>query len=163
LSALYNITKTGQGYIFITDTNLEYTVLFSTNLIKDRDGNNHVVYNFVFERSGKYDSAGFKNRFDEKVKNTIVHIVKEFFKLNGDTALLYFCYPEDEYSRQRSITFSKWHREELSNEIEHLKKNTIYNEEKLYGGMLYLKDNPLSELLIEAVTKYFDELVSYKD
>jgi hypothetical protein len=163
LSPQYNLTLTEQGsYIFTTDNGIEYTAFFTDGPIEDKDGNMHTAYSFGFERSGKFVSNKFGYKFDEKIKNTIIFIIKEFFRVNGNTALVYFCFPGDEYARHRSITFSKWHREELSEDIEHYKKSSVYQEEKLYGGILVLKENPLLGLLVEAVNVYIDEMADQK-
>jgi len=163
LSLQYNLILTEQGsYIFTTDNGVEYVAFFTTCPIEDSDGNMHKAYSFGFERSGKYESEKFVHRYDEKIKHTIIFIIKEFFKLNGNDALIYFCFPDDEYARHRSITFSRWHSEALSEEIQHLKKNTVINDDTYYGGILVLKENPLRELIVEAVNVYIDQIMEQK-
>ena len=86
--------------------------------------------------------------------------MQEFFKRNGNNALIYFCFQDDEYGRHRSITFSKWHRDELSDEFERRKKNVVYSNEKIYSGILVLMENPLLELIFQAFDKYINELIN---
>lgn len=163
MSALYNLLKTDQGlYSFTTDTGISYTAFFIACPIKDKEANEHIAYSFGFDREGKFELAKFSHAYDVKVKNTIVYIIKEFFDKNGDKALLYLCYPEDEYARHRSIIFSKWHKEELLDQITHIKKNTTFNDEILYGGILVTKENPLLDLLLDAIDGYINDITDQK-
>ena len=163
MSLRYNIKLTDQGsYIFTTDSNIDYIAFFTTCPIEDKEGNTHKAYSFGFERSGKYSLNKFTYKFDDKIKHTIIFIIKEFFRLNGSNALIYFCFQEDEYGRHRSIVFSKWHSEELSKDIEHYKKNINFEEERLYGGVLVLRENPLRGLVLEALDLYIDEIMKSK-
>lgn len=163
MSTPYKLINAGKGtYLFTCDNGTEYTCFFIALPITDKDGNNHLIYSFGFDRSGKFVSTNFTNRFDVRIKLTIVYIIKEFFKLNEDNAVLYFCYPDDQLARHRSIAFSKWYKEEFSGEIVHLKKDTVYKNEILYGGMLIFKVNPFYELLVNAVDKYIAEINDQK-
>lgn len=163
MPAQYKPVKNNQGvYIFTSDAGFEYTYYFVACQLVDKDGNNHLAYSFGFDKSGGFSSNKFAGRFDEKIKRTVISIIKEFFKINGDMALLYFCYPDDEFARHRSITFNKWYNEELSDDINHLKKNAKYNGDMFYGGMLILKRNPFYTLLIDAVDVYLAEMIDQK-
>jgi hypothetical protein len=163
LSLRYHLVDKGNGtYFFTTDSGIQYTTFFTSYQISDIDGNNHAIYSFGFDRSGKFDNKKFHHEYDEKIKQTIVHIVKKFFKKYDHNALVYFCYPDDEYSRHRSIIFSRWCREEIVEEIEHVKRNSVFKNEKFYGGMLVLKSNPLRKLLIKAVSDFIDDLANQK-
>lgn len=163
MSAQYKLTQTDQGlYSFTTDAGIAYTAFFIECPLQDKDGNEHIAYSFGFDRSGKFDLKKFSQSYDVKIKNTIVYIIEEFFKKNGEKALLYLCYPEDEYARHRSIIFAKWHKENLSDKIEHIKKYTTYNKETLYGGMLILKENPFIQLLIDAIDSYINDIADQK-
>jgi len=102
------------------------------------------------------------SEYDEKIKRTIVYIVRNFLNKYTHHALVYFCYPDDEYSRHRSIIFSKWCNEEMMEDIEHIKRNSVFRNEKFYGGMLVLKSNPLRTLLIKAVLDFIDDLANQK-
>ncbi|QEK50911.1 hypothetical protein FYC62_03920 [Pedobacter aquae] len=164
MSLRYNITKNPDGsYNFITDGNIEYVAFFTLCQINDKEGNEHTVYSFGFEKAGSYKSDKFKTKYDLKVKETIIFIIKEFFKLNGDGTLIYFCFSDDEFARHRSITFSKWYRESLFETIEHHKKSVKQNDVVFYCGALIARENPLRELLIGAINSYFSDLASYKN
>ncbi|WP_316811483.1 DUF6169 family protein [Pedobacter heparinus] len=163
MSLHYNLIDKGNGiYFFTTDSGIQYTAFFTSYQIFDKDGNSHIIYSFGFDRSGKFDSKKFHHEYDEKIKRTIVHIVKEFFNKYDHNALVYFCYPDDEYSRHRSIMFSKWCSEEMIEDIEHLKRISVFNNEKFYGGMLILKSNPLRIHLVNAVSYFIDDLANQK-
>jgi len=163
LSLHYNLSETDQGfYLFTTDLGLVYTVFFTSYSIDDKDGNSHTVYNFGFDRSGEFTAKKFGFEYDGRIKATIVFIIKEFFQKNDDKTLLYFCYSGDEYSRHRSIIFNRWCNEELSDDIEHMRKTATYNDEELHGGMLILKSNPLRDLLINAISSYIDDTFNLK-
>ena len=159
----YNLNKTEQGvYQFTTDSGYLYTAFFTSYRLHDQENNTHTVYSFGFDRSGNFNNGKFQHEYDEKIKNTIIYIVKDFFLKNDNKALLYFCYSGDEHSRQRSILFSKWCRDEVSADIEHLRKTTIINNEVLYGGILLLKSNPLRDLLVNAISNFIEEIVNSK-
>lgn len=163
MSALYNLTLTDQGiYSFSTDSGIAYTAFFIECPLQDKDGNDHIAYSFGFDRSGKFDSEKFSQTYDVKIQNTIVHVIEEFFIKNGEKALLYLCYPEDQYARHRSIIFARWHKEKLSDKIEHIKKHTTYNNEILYGSMLILKENPFIHLLVDAIDSYINDITDQK-
>ena len=164
MSPQYNLTKTDQGfYIFTTDDEIEYTAFFTQCIIDDKEGNTHKVYSFGFEKNGAYNSEKFVSKYDPKIKATIIFIVNKFFRSNGSNTLIYFCFHEDNLARQRSITFSKWYNESLSENIEHHKTTSVYDEKPVYVGTLILRDNPLRELAFEAIDNYIRDLVSEKE
>lgn len=108
MSLRYNLEITEKGYYkFTTELGVEYIAFFTEYSIQDSQGNNHKVFSFGFERSGQYISSKFSNKYDDRIKSTIVFIVREFFKQHGHEALIYSCFQEDEYARHRSIAFSK--------------------------------------------------------
>lgn len=162
MSALYKLTKSDSGsYLFTTDGGLDYTVFFIECPVTDIEGNNHTVYSFGFERAGNFETGKFSSSFDEKIKATIIHIIKVFFDKNGEKAILYFCYDDDGFARHRSIIFSLWHRE-LAGTILHIKKNTEVKGGILYGGILVAENNPLLPLLEGAVDAYIEEVNNQK-
>lgn len=156
MPSLYNLTRNLQGYSFTTDLGVEYQVFFTAYYLDDADGNEHTVYNFGFERSGSFRSGKYEYEYDEKIKFTIIHIVEEFFTKNDENALLYFCYPNDELARHRSITFAKWCSESKM-DIEHTRGTVPYENKALYGGILVKKSNPLKSLLVNAFVKHFKD------
>lgn len=163
MSLPYNLTLTEQGsYLFKTNADISYSAFFTSCNIDDKEGNTHHAFSFGFERCGKYSSEKFANKYDQRIKCTIIFIIKEFFRLHGNDALIYFCFQDDEYARHRSIVFNRWYVEEFAYDVEHYKKTVIIKENMLYGGMLILRDNPLGELLIEAVNAFFDEIMEEK-
>lgn len=50
----------------------------------------------------------------------------------------------------------------MDEDIEHVQKNSVFNNEKFYGGLLVLRSNPLRNLLIKAVSDFVDDLASQK-
>jgi len=48
------------------------------------------------------------NRYDGRIKATIIHILDEFFKRNKDNAILYTCLTEDGMSRNRRDYLGRW-------------------------------------------------------
>ncbi|MBB5438570.1 hypothetical protein HDC92_002246 [Pedobacter sp. AK017] len=100
MSLRYNLIDKGNGvYFFTTDSDIQYTTFFTSYQIFDQDSNSHTIYSFGFDRSGKFDNKKFHHDYDEKIKKTIVYIIKIFFKKHDQKALVYFCYPDDAYSR----------------------------------------------------------------
>lgn len=155
MPSLYNLTRTDQGYSFVTDQNIEYQIFFTMYYLDDADGNEHTIYSFGFERSGSFEAQKYEFGYDEKIKSTIIHIVTDFFIKNENNALLYFCWPDDDFARHRSITFSKWCKE--SDDIEHKRGVVTYGKKSLYGGILVKKENPLKSLLMDAFEQHIND------
>ncbi|TCD01303.1 DUF6169 family protein [Pedobacter psychroterrae] len=126
----------------------------------DADGNEHVAYSFGFDRAGIFENDKFQYEYDPKIRNTVVHIIKEFFSKNVDSGLLYFCYQKDDFSRHRSITFRKWWKQETESGIIFKPTAVNYNDKVSHGGILVLTTNPLAQLLIDAFTKHIEETLS---
>lgn len=160
MSALYNSTKSNTGSYFLLET-LVVSILYFLSI--DKEDKNNTVYSVGFDRQGNFNSEKFSSSFDEKIKSTIIYIINEFFRKNGDKAILYFCYENDEFARHRSITFSKWHAESLAGKVLHIKKYTKFKDEMLYGGMLITKNNPLINLLDGAIDFYIEEVNNLKN
>jgi len=158
LSLLYNLTLNENGsYSFLTKLDYNYTVSFLEYTLTDSDGNNHVVYNFVFHRDKEYSTIPFHHKYDEKIKNTILSITDDFFKKNDHKALLYFCHSSDGYGRHRKIVFNKW-MSELDASIENYNNEILYAGSMLYASLIIKKDNPLNKLISDAFEKNMELL-----
>ena len=158
MSAQYELTLTESGsYFFTTESGYNYFPYFTQYFLYDEDGNEHKVFHFGFERDRSYNRNKFEDKYDERIKNTIIYIVREFFRKNGESAVLYFCYEADGLSRHRSITFSKWFKE-LSGISLH-KRNARYKEHFLYSALLVKTNNPLRKLLTNAFDNHINDMM----
>ena len=86
-------------------------------------------------------------RYDERVKHTIIHLVREFFSTQNAKAILYMCINNDGKARNRNITFNKWYNA-LTEDIE--KHDSLESHGKLdfYCSILIEKSNPNKQKLI---------------
>jgi len=161
LSPLYNLTLNKDGsYSFISDDKHVYIIYFLQYKLIDADNNEHKVYSFGFSRNKEHATKSFTYRYDEKIKNTILAVINNFFAENDDKALLYFCYGDDGFARHRSITFKKWGRE-VANSIESYSTRIAYFEDYIYGCLMVQKDNPLKKLIIDAFEQNIREITSH--
>ena len=108
MSSQYSLIPTEEGYNFTTDSGLTYCLYFTSYYLKDNNGEDIRVMSFGFY----HEPHKINNRkYDGKIKNTILHVVLEFFQRNPEIGLLFICDNGDGYGRHRKITFNKWYKE----------------------------------------------------
>jgi hypothetical protein len=161
LHLLYNLAITDDGsYAFTSDQRQLYQIYFLEYILPDADGNNHTVYNFGFTRDSNHSNEKFSGKFDEKIQNTIISSVNDFFEKKEGSALLYFCFGDDGFGRHRSITFNKWSKK-LSASIESYPKKIKAVKTTFYASCLVINDNPLKKLILDAFEINMNELAEF--
>ncbi len=161
MSPLYSLTLNKDGsYSFISEQGYKYLIYFFEYILTDADNNMHTVYNFGFSRNGKYSSDAFIYKYDNKIRDTIISVINDFFLKGDHRTLVYFCYGEDGFSRHRSIVFKKWYNG-LDPSIENHSKIVSYLNSNIYGSLIIKKENPLKKLIIDAFDAAIQEIIDY--
>ncbi|RYE50076.1 MAG: hypothetical protein EOP48_20420 [Sphingobacteriales bacterium] len=146
------------SYKFTTHDGRNYKCLFTECQIKDRNDDTHVAYSFTFDKQGAFSFEGFMHKHDSRIKFTIFKIIEHVFNKFESCAVLYHCFPGDQYARQRSITFSMWAKE--APDTYALYKKTLNSEDGvLYCGVIVMENNPLKDLLVEASEPFFSDVI----
>lgn len=128
------IAKANDTLSFITDYGAEIFVTFE----KDDLLHNGLVYQF-----GISNPLGVKSPRDNKVRETILSIVEEFFSKN-EAAFLYICETGDGHQKMRNRLFRYWFGIYGEREEYVFLPQTIYDEEgnDNYAALIIRKDNP---------------------
>lgn len=148
MSNRYNVTSTQSDYRFVTDTGLRYTAYFTTYYLTGADGQEIEVPMFGFSCDPPRklrDGTGY----DDKVKNTIIGLIQEFFSKQEGSGLLYICDTSDDLGRHRNITFGRWFNE-IDNLIERYKGTPESEKNGFYTSLLIHANNPRKEYYIDA-------------
>ena len=147
MSVRYNIERAADGasYTFQTTSGITYFAYFTEFALLEADEQEVNVVSFGFT----CDSFNPIQRHDTKVKQTIIHIVNEYFKSKPDAAVLYMCMNNDGKGRNRHVTFSRWFNESESEleKYDFASKNTGGG---FYSSIILKSANPDKEKLIAA-------------
>lgn len=131
----------------MTDNMAEIFISFE----KDDILQSGIVYQF-----GISNPQGTKSPRDQKVRNTILAIIEEFFNKNK-AALLYICETGDGMQKMRSRLFQYWF--SIYNEREEylFPLQIVYEEEENenYAALIIRKDNPC---FVELVSEFTDTI-----
>lgn len=134
-------------FSFMTDNMAEIFISFE----KDDILQSGIVYQF-----GISNPQGTKSPRDQKVRNTILAIIEEFFNKNK-AALLYICETGDGMQKMRSRLFQYWF--SIYNEREEylFLPQIVYDEEENenYAALIIRKDNPC---FVELVSEFTDTI-----
>ena len=134
-------------FSFMTDNMAEIFISFE----KDDILQSGIVYQF-----GISNPQGTKSPRDQKVRNTILAIIEEFFNKNK-AALLYICETGDGMQKMRSRLFQYWF--SIYNEREEylFLPQIVYDEEENenYAALIKRKDNPC---FVELVSEFTDTI-----
>lgn len=158
MSLLYSFDVTEDGsYSFISEQNHHYLIYFSESTLPDSDGNIHIVYNLGFSRDGDHSSTPFSFKYDRIIRATIMSIVNDFFNKNDHRVLIYFCFGDEGYSRQRKIVFNQWCGD-LDLSVEKHDNVIPYENTFVYGSLMIVRDNPLKQLILTSFNKFLEDI-----
>ena len=147
MSARYEAIASADGlsYEFITSSGDLYVAYFTIFTLLDAGLNEIEVTSFGFtckRVKGKY-------RYDIKVKNTIVHLILEFFGRQGDSAILYLYINNDGRERNRHIAFGSWFNE-MKSGFERHSSSAEQGKMGFYSSIIFKSNNPYRLKLIES-------------
>ena len=148
----YQLTIDNNGaYSFITEAKVVYKLVF-TELLDQNLPPNYCgkVFDFSF-----YPNE--KNKYDQKVSNTINYIIKEVFK-NIHNILIFICDTSDNRHHARLRLFINWFRNNNNCDYE-MDEVQISNDETSYHyHIIYNKNNKYSEEIIEVIKNEYESL-----
>jgi len=107
LSARYEINrnKDGTSYHFIISSGNTYIAYFTEFTLQDEIGTE--VQALIFGFSCKLANEEKPQRYDIKIRTTIIYIVKEFFGTQPKDTILFLCMNRDGKAKNRHITFKR--------------------------------------------------------
>lgn len=151
LKSPYKIWYDNNGYHFITDSRIAYAVEFDLYDIPISDE----AYWFNI-----YNLSGKDSRLDNKLQQTIIYIIEEFFRQNPHI-LLYMCDTAENQQAARSRLFSRWfnlyiHKDKFILRSAMVKDEGVEN----YITLIVQKSNPKASEILST----FDEQINlFKD
>ncbi|MFC5283227.1 DUF6169 family protein [Pedobacter alpinus] len=149
MSARYEINRNenGTSYHFITSSGNTYIAYFTEFTMLNRNRKDVPILSFGF--SCKLTDDDEPQRYDRKIKSTIIYIIEEFFNALPTESILYFCMNQDGKAKNRHLIFDKWFKE-FSHGLE--KHNTPEASAKhdFYGSILLKSANPNKQKFIDA-------------
>jgi len=147
LSNLYKLYPFKEGYRFTNATGDEYYAYFTSFELQTPYHTTIETVSFGFEC--KRTDLQAKQVYDESTKKTIIHLIEDYFRLNGDNALLYICLNSDEMARHRSVIFGKWFNE-FGDGYERYKSDIKTEKLNFYSSVIVKESNPNKTKLVEA-------------
>lgn len=147
--AQYEINRNNNGtsYQFITSSGNTYVAYFTEFTLQDKNGNEIPTVSFGF--SCKLANTEKPQRYDTKIKYTIISIITEYFSAQPADAILYFCMTQDGKAKNRHITFDRWFKE-AGNELEKHDAPKESAQQGFYGSIVIKSTNPDKQKFIEA-------------
>lgn len=142
-----SITPDGKAYQFTTSKGDYYIAYFTEFTLQNSRNEEMVIPCFGFEKRSSTTSK--RERYDARVKATILYIVREFFQRNPDKGVLYLCMNSDEKARNRHITFNKWFLE-LGTDYEKHDSPSSYQAVGLYSSIVVSSMSDQKSAIIEA-------------
>jgi hypothetical protein len=153
LSSLYNLQQFKEGYKFTNNKGDEYYAYFTPFSLKTPE--DEVIETISFGFECKRFGSQKRQVYDERTKLTIIHIIHNYFKVNGDNALLYICLNNDGKARQRNVTFNRWFTE-LGQGYERHKSKIETERLNFYSSILVKKSNTKKKKFIDAFNYTID-------
>lgn len=135
LSAPYRVMFVGSenAYSFVTDSGVLYAISFvPDDMIRSAESYQFIIGNV----------NGKKSPRDNKLKDTILAIIEEFFSTN-QAALLYICETTDGKQKMRSRLFDYWFQAcGQKGKYTMLSTNFVEDGEENYAAVIIKNDNP---------------------
>lgn len=149
MSARYEINRNedGTSYHFITSSGNTYIAYFTEFTLQDKNGAEVPALSFGF--SCKLANGEKSQRYDVKIKHTVIYIVNEFFGAQPAESILYLCMNQDGKAKNRHITFDRWFKE-AAEELEKHNSPEESAKHNFYGSILVKATNPDKQKFIDA-------------
>lgn len=136
-------------YSFKTDNNIEYYIYFTSYLFRDERGDDFYVPSINFDCV----HLDLRPPKDEKVKNTILQFLQEYFEDNPEVGAMYVCDNSDSRELARKRTFQKWYNEfdaANPNLFEKHEFSQLTEYQNIYAAFIVRSDNPLRNYYLNA-------------
>lgn len=150
LHAPYKVTKDQSNTLtFLTENGVLYHIGFAEDTILEISN----VYQIYIE-----NVCDIKSIMDDKVRQTIVCVLEQFFLLENHV-LLYVCDVRDGRQNARSRLFQKWFSQYKKKDLYVLKSTTKVVEGTFYyASILLKKDNPNLNLVLQEFNSLIQDL-----
>lgn len=149
----YTFNEETSTYTFTTKNDIEYKIVFIVDETLDIASEVHIenIYQIIIEKiTDKIEP------FDGLVSRTIENVISAFF-VNVQNSLIYVCSENDEKAETRFNVFNRWYENsslesvtKVDNIIKCESEGNIY---VIYTSLLYHKENPNVEYILEAYQK----------
>lgn len=151
LTASYRVGQTDNQslkFYFDTDAGLRYNISFMEEHSFISEG----AYQFCVNVEGNGRSYG-----DSKLRSTIISIIEEFFRCNGNEVMLYLCETGDGKQKFRNRLFIQWFNNYKYRDLFLIRTAEGKMEgQDNFTALFIKKDNPHLQAIIEE----FDEITS---
>lgn len=143
----YEITADEQGYLFLTDLNITYRIVFDdlSSIFQDYPTIHGRVFSYSFYPVNKHSS---KQKIDERIKLTIAHSINSFFEKH-DNLIVFVCDSSDEREMCRKKLFDKWFKEFNNGLLDKYDGSVEDNEYKITNSLILKSDLHDKEYVIQ--------------
>jgi len=140
----YKITEQEDGFVFETDFGLSYKITFLKHNAFDDLGFSSYEFGFY--------PVGEEKRFkDQRIEDTIIFALDDFFQKNPDCIILYVCDSLDNRARERTILFDRWYKKYTSDTFAKLNRKIFDTEnDMIYYFAVVFNQNFIQPLIIES-------------
>lgn len=136
------------SFIFTTEQGKKYEIGFIQDLMISDEG----VYQFFITTEDQ-----FKTVLDSKIRQTVLVVIKEFFKNKG-AVLNYICATEDHRQASRDRMFHQWYTNSLEKEQYQLRSmNMEIDGTDYFASVIMRKDNPRFNAMTEAIDRFIED------
>ena len=149
MSSRYELAEDGLTYKFTTASGDLYIAYFTEFILTTKDGGELCIPMFGFERKSLHLLQETKIHFDEKVKNTLQYLIREFFRVNPEQGFVYICSQDGGKQRARHVTFSRWFND-LGESYAKYDSPEQYNVDTFYSSLIVLNANTNKEKYVNA-------------
>lgn len=157
LSNLYNTHLSEQGdYRFQTSAGVEYSCVFGISDDRTIYGVSLPVdvFHFAFFR---VDDEISPQPIDQKIQQTVVHLINRFFERNDTAILSYVCDGADDNEMKRLRLFERWFINNNTTPVKVLFKIEVVPN--ILGGIILVRDNPFEEKITSIIEKDIAEFM----
>lgn len=146
----YKVENSGEdSFVFVTENGVKYEISFV------------IDYTLNIENSYQLciDNVDSKTQpRDYKVRDTIVVIIKEFFK-NNELSLLYICDTSDGRQKTRNRIFRIWFEEKASTDSYTIIPASVeVDGEEYFASLILCNNHPQYNIISSAFTKLSKDL-----
>lgn len=151
LDCPYAVAQTGNEYTFRTDYDIVYAVDFKQEGIFDP------IPAYWFDLSNRSHKASPN---DPKVRETVIRIIVEFFRVNPDI-LLYLCDTANDQQAQRNRLFLRWFTGTEQSKQFYIKTAQLLDEGiENFVAIILPRSHPY---LIDIVNRFDAEIAMFKN
>lgn len=151
----YKIINSGESsFVFITDYGVKYEISFVIDYTLGIDNSYQLCIDNVENKTQPRDI---------KVRDTIVEIIKEFFK-NNELSLLYICDTSDGRQKVRDRIFRIWFEEKASSKLFTIIPASIeVDGEEYFASLILCNNHPQYEAISSSFIKFKESLADKWD